>query len=52
MANNTKFYKKSTEHAGIEVGDKFRLIKDHHEVHGDLSKTGVSTFRLRSTFVK
>ena len=32
MAKGTKFYGKSQEHAGINVGDKFSIIKDHHEV--------------------
>jgi hypothetical protein len=50
MANNTKFYKKSTEHAGIQVGDKFRLIKDHHEVHGDLPKDSVTVLMSISHF--
>jgi len=42
MAKGTSFYGKSDEHAGVEVGDKFRLIKDHHEVHGDLPKGSVT----------
>ena len=42
MAKGTNFYGQSQEHAGINVGDKFRLIKDHHEVHGDLSKCSVT----------
>ena len=41
---------KSQEHAGINVGDKFRLIKDHHEVHGDLSKGSVTVLMSISHF--
>ena len=33
-----EFFRSSTEHAGIEKGSKFKLIKLHHEVQGDLSE--------------
>ena len=33
-----EFFRSSTEHAGIEQGSKFKLIKLHHEVQGDLSE--------------
>ena len=33
-----EFFRSSTEHAGIEQGSKFKLIKLHHEVKGDLSE--------------
>jgi len=50
MAKGTSFYGKSQEHAGVEVGDKFKLIKDHHEVHGDLSKGSVTVLMSISHF--
>ena len=33
-----KFNKLSTEHWGIKVGDRFKTIKHHHEVGGDLKE--------------
>ena len=50
MAKGTQFYRTSNEHAGVEVGDKFRLIKDHHEVHGDLLKGSVTVLMSISHF--
>lgn len=35
------FHKISQEHAGVGVGDKFRLIKDHHEIHHDFPKGSI-----------
>ena len=35
------FNKVSKEHWGVKVGDKFRLIKDHHEIHHDFPKGSV-----------
>ena len=31
-----EFHKTSNEHAGVKVGAKFKTIKSHHEVQGDL----------------
>jgi hypothetical protein len=31
------FHKPSIEHGGISAGTKVRLIKDHHEISGELS---------------
>ena len=33
-----KFNKLSTEHFGVKTGDRFKTIKHHHEVGGDLKK--------------
>ena len=35
------FHKISKEHWGVKVGDKFRLIKDHHEIHHDFPKDSI-----------
>ena len=35
------FNKVSKEHWGVKVGDKFRLIKDHHEIHHDFPKGSI-----------
>ena len=35
------FHKISKEHWGVKVGDKFRLIKDHHEIHHDFPKGSI-----------
>ena len=35
------FNKVSKEHWGVKVGDKFRLIKDHHEIHYDFPKGSI-----------
>ncbi len=35
------FNKVSKEHWGVKVGDKFRLIKDHHEIHNDFPKGSI-----------
>ena len=35
------FNKVSKEHWGVKVGDKFRLIKDHHETHHDFPKGSI-----------
>ena len=31
-----EFHLRSNEHGGIEVGAKFKTVKAHHEVNGDL----------------
>tara|TARA_B110000467_G_C18295025_1_gene467371 strand:- start:17 stop:244 length:228 start_codon:yes stop_codon:yes gene_type:complete len=31
-----EFHKTSNEHAGVNVGAKFKTIKPHHEVQGDI----------------
>ena len=33
-----EFHKPSNEHAGVNVGTKFRTIKAHHEVQGDIGQ--------------
>ena len=33
-----EFFKSSSEHAGINKGSKFKLIKLHHEVQGDIKE--------------
>ena len=33
-----EFHKTSNEHAGIHVGSKFKTIKSHHEVQGDIGE--------------
>tara|TARA_R100000664_G_C2682290_1_gene89775 strand:- start:252 stop:470 length:219 start_codon:yes stop_codon:yes gene_type:complete len=33
-----RFNKTSTEHFGVKAGDRFRTIKHHHEVNGDLNE--------------
>tara|TARA_B100000902_G_scaffold239422_1_gene226723 strand:+ start:323 stop:550 length:228 start_codon:yes stop_codon:yes gene_type:complete len=33
-----EFFKSSSEHAGINKGSKFKLIKLHHEVQGDINE--------------
>ena len=35
------FNKVSKEHWGVKVGDKFRLIKNHHEIHHDFPKGSI-----------
>ena len=35
------FNKVSKEHWGVKVGDKFRLIKNHHEIHHDFPKDSI-----------
>ena len=35
------FNKVSKEHWGVKVGDKFRLIKYHHEIHHDFPKGSI-----------
>ncbi len=32
-----EFHRASDNHAGVKVGDKFKTVKDHHEVKGDLT---------------
>ena len=41
MCIRDRFNKVSREHWGVEVGDKFRLIKDHHEIHHDFKKGSI-----------
>ena len=36
-----KFNRRSKEHFGVKSGDKFKVIKDHHEVSGDLPKDSI-----------
>ena len=36
--NPKRFNKLSTEHFGVKTGDRFKTIKHHHEVGGDLEK--------------
>ena len=36
-----KYYKRSKSHWGVNAGDKFKVIKDHHEVSGDLPKDSI-----------
>ena len=36
-----RFNKVSTEHWDAKMGDKFKVIKNHHEVHGDLPKDSI-----------
>ena len=36
-----RFNKVSTEHWDAKAGDKFKVIKDHHEVNGDLPKDSI-----------
>ena len=31
-----EFHTRSNEHAGIQAGTKFKTIKVHHEVNGDV----------------
>ncbi len=31
-----EFHSRSNEHAGIEAGTKFKTVKAHHEVNGDV----------------
>ena len=33
-----EFHKTSNEHAGVNVGAKFKTIKSHHEVQGDIGE--------------
>ena len=33
-----EFHKTSNEHAGVHVGAKFKTIKSHHEVQGDIEE--------------
>jgi hypothetical protein len=33
-----EFHKTSNEHAGVNVGAKFKTIKNHHEVQGDIEE--------------
>ena len=33
-----EFHKTSNEHAGVNVGAKFKTIKSHHEVQGDIEE--------------
>ena len=33
-----RFNKTSTEHFGVKSGDRFKTIKHHHEVNGDLEE--------------
>ena len=33
-----RFNELSTEHWGAKVGDKFKTIKHHHEINGDLEE--------------
>lgn len=33
-----RFNKTSSEHFGVKAGDKFKTIKPHHEVNGDLKQ--------------
>ena len=33
-----EFHKTSNEHAGVNVGAKFKTIKPHHEVQGDVEE--------------
>ena len=33
-----KFNNLSTEHFGVKTGDRFKTIKHHHEVSGDLEE--------------
>ena len=37
-----KFNRRSREHVGVKSGDKFKVIKDHHEVNGDLPKGSIT----------
>ena len=37
-----KFNRRSREHFGVKSGDKFKVIKDHHEVNGDLPKGSIT----------
>jgi len=32
-----EFHKTSDEHGGVQVGLKFKTVKEHHEVQGDLT---------------
>ena len=36
-----RFNTMSTEHFGVKKGDKFKTIKHHHEVHGDLEEGSI-----------
>ena len=36
-----KFNKRSKNHWKATAGDKFKVIKDHHEVNGDLPKDSI-----------
>ena len=45
-----KYYRRSKSHWDVNAGDKFRLIKDHHEVHGDLSKGSIVVLKEISHF--
>ena len=38
MGQVKKFNKLSIEHWGVKVGDRFKTIKQHHEVNGDLKE--------------
>ena len=38
-----EFHQTSNEHAGANAGTKFKTIKEHHEVQGDLSIGAVLT---------
>ena len=33
-----EFHKTSNEHAGVNVGARFKTIKPHHEVQGDIEE--------------
>ena len=37
MATIKEFHKRSDEHGGVKAGTKFKLLKDHHELQGDIS---------------
>ena len=37
MATTKEFHKRSDEHGGVKAGTKFKLLKDHHELQGDIS---------------
>ncbi len=45
-----KFNKRSKNHWKATAGDKFRVIKDHHEVHGDLPKGSIVVLKEISHF--
>ena len=38
MGKVRRFAKPSTEHFGVKKGDRFKTIKHHHEVNGDLEE--------------
>jgi len=45
-----KYFRRSKSHWGVNAGDKFRLIKDHHEVHGDLPQDSIVVLKEISHF--